>query len=221
MGTFAVLARMKLIEKITGRIEEVGRTTAGKIAMLPYRAPILPLGKGGEKKSIESMVGGLDVRKHIDTYLGDTDKTENARKLQKNADKRPARMAIEELKEKKTLTLSEAKRIAGAYGGMELKTFVNMNRNLQKEALMKSGADDAQAGKIIDEMKKVASRQGPAERPKTLAQREEQARLDAQAKAKADREAGVQAQPPATPGGTPTPPTPPAPPAPPTPPTPR
>ncbi len=160
LGTFGILGQMTIVKDITGKIKGWGETTAEKIATLPYKAPLLPLGKGGKPQSVQETLGMLDVRKHIDEYVGDGGKTEDTRTLNRNAGSDKARAAVSSVKSSDKFSPAQAKQIAKSHG-LTLSEFVSLDKNVQKEALMKSGAGD-HAGKIIDELKRIEKLEGRA-----------------------------------------------------------
>lgn len=68
MGVFAVVGKLTVIGGWLSSLGETGKNFAVTVASLPYIAPILPLGKGGQSVSAKSMVNNVDIVSKINDY---------------------------------------------------------------------------------------------------------------------------------------------------------
>lgn len=68
MGTFAVLEDMPIVSSVTNRIRDYGISTARFLGKAAYVAPILPLGKEGEKISAKGLISPIDIRGKAEAY---------------------------------------------------------------------------------------------------------------------------------------------------------
>ena len=199
LGVFAVLSKMSVVNKVTDRISDYGKSVGKLVATSPYWAPVLPLGKGGEKTSARDIVKGVDLRTKLEGYAGVQQGADEARKLQANAGTTRARESVNGALTKigtGNFTTGDANKVALAHGFRDLKRMMKMERDTLKKAFVKSGASEGDADKLYEALQKEAK-----------ATRGLSSALDRTSKAADDKPAG--------PPGTATPPAAPKPPAPP------
>jgi hypothetical protein len=129
LGVFAVLQDMPIVGTITQTIKGYGDSLAKLVATLPYKAPILPLGEGGEKKSLKEVLGPLDLRGKIAEYTGENITTPaDVRKFNSTAGGQNVAQHLQRLTTatgKQKVTVAE--NIAKAYGFRNLEHMMEMN----------------------------------------------------------------------------------------------
>jgi len=172
MGVFAVLGEMEIVKNITDKIKAYGTGLASVVAKTPYMAPILPLGKGGEATSIQSVVAGVDLKDKLNSrYKNVENQPEDVRTLNSNASSEKAKRQVDSaIKSNFTLTSAQANQFASAFG-LSLNRFLQLDRPAAEKAIKQAGADESQTGKIYDAIKK-ASTESPEQIKERIAQEE-------------------------------------------------
>ena len=156
MGVFAILNKMPIINKITEKIDSAGRNVASTVVSFPYKAPILPLGQGGAKQSLQKTFGQLDFTKKLREYYGEGDLDKDATTVNKNAGSSGARSAVSSAISRGAdkLDPGEAKKLASAFG-VELDRFAKLDSRTKIAALQRAGAGE-NASKLVNEMDRHA-----------------------------------------------------------------
>lgn len=131
MGVFGVLGKMSIIQDVTKKIEGYGTSLASLVATAPYWAPVLPLGKGGEKMAIKEIVKGLDVREKMKKYgYEEENKPEDARRLMARTARTNLNPAYSQLEAgNNRLTQAQANKIATDYGFRDAAHMMTMDKD--------------------------------------------------------------------------------------------
>lgn len=157
LGVFAVLSKMSIVNKVTDRISDYGKSVGKLVATSPYWAPVLPLGKGGEKTSVRDVVKGVDLRGKLESYAGIQQVSSEARELNAKAGTARAREAVTGSLTKigsGSFSTSDANRLALAHGFKDLHNMMRMERDVLKKAFTKSGISEGDADKLYDALQK-------------------------------------------------------------------
>lgn len=162
MGVFAVLQDMPIVSVVTNKIRDYGNAVGQYVATLPYKAPILPLGKGGEKQSVEQMLAPLDVRSKLAKYQGieavtDTDvRTFNNRAPNQQMTKYMAMVDT-------GLSARQANQIARDYGFRDLTHMMQMEQRTLEEGFKRSkGWAQGNETALYNALKRTSERPGVA-----------------------------------------------------------
>ncbi len=202
MGVFGVLGKMSIIKIVTSKINTFGTETFQKVATLPYKAPILPLGKGGKSTSFREQLSLMDPRNIIDKYTGDQT-PEDVKTINRNAKSGKAASAVEAAAGLgNTLTSAEAHSMAKAFG-VDLASFAAAELKVRVAAIMRAGKSinlsKEDATEIAEAMVKHSSDKANST---TAVKSKQQANLEAErianAQIKAQQEKGLNQ----APGGT-------------------
>lgn len=154
MGVFGILGEMAIVKSVTNKIGDYGKELGGLVATLPYKAPIMGLGKGGAPASIKDTLGALDLRSTIRDYTGENTKPEDVKTMNREANSRRAKDQIKVAIDRGgILTAPQAKTFAQAFG-LELSRFNAQDRKARMAALKTAGASESDAGRFIDELEK-------------------------------------------------------------------
>jgi len=192
VGAFSVMGSLPLMKRVTGKIDEYGRTLAEKVAALPYRAPILPWGKDAGGTSAREIFRGLDLRRKIDTYTGETVTADHISDFDKQVRKVSLKPLIDKI-EAGTFGIGDANRLAQQTGFRDVRHMLEMDRNTFNAGIKSnSGYQEGYEGKIYDALTRV----------KDKAPSEQEKKRDAKIQADANAAAAAKNPPPASPPPT-------------------
>ena len=168
IGVFKVVETMPVLGKITEKINGIGRSWAEAVATLPYKAPILPLGKGGEKQSIEQTLAPLDLGGRIRKYTGEERPTSgDVRRFQNLAPIRDLAAALSRIT-RSTDKKADAKRIAEDYGFRDLSHMMQTDQRTLEEGFRKSKTHKEGDATSLYNALRTAERETAAEKSRRL-----------------------------------------------------
>lgn len=178
MGVFAVLSDMSIIGPISQKIGGWGNYIGEMIATSPYWAPVLPLGKGGERQSIAKTVSPLvgdiqDVKAKYEAAMHPF-RAEDSRKLQQLAAKNDfsdyGRKAATN-----SLSPDDAAKIAKNLGFKDLTEMMAKDKDTVVAALRTANVTGGNETKLYDRLNDLAksSKTSPAPVLETPVQREQ------------------------------------------------
>ena len=153
------------MNKITDRIRDGGNRLAGLIATTPYWAPIMPLGQGGEKKSVQSLWQGINPVSKLESYKNDT-KGEAEHNLQNKAkglnlnQKHASVMNKLGTGKSNLITESDAKAIARSYGFDSVARMLKTHDQKTLEAAFKRSGAGENAHALYSALKQFEKESG-------------------------------------------------------------
>ncbi|HFB07102.1 MAG TPA: hypothetical protein ENJ92_01530 [Chloroflexi bacterium] len=196
MGVFGILGDMSIISIATSKINTWGTETFQKVATLPYKAPIIPLGKG-ETTSAREVFAKYDLRNRIDDYTGDKTPAD-VKTLNRHAKSGKAEKAVKDAGLRtNTFDKKQANVFARAFG-LELSRFNALDRTALVAAIKTAGASEEDAKKIAEGISKHSSDKASAAATPTRGEKDREIEREANAIAMAQKKAGLNQ----APGGT-------------------
>jgi len=165
MGVFGILGKMSIVKDITEKVNKAGQWVGTKIATAPYWAPVLPLGKGGERQSIGTTVAPIlqPFKEFEDYYSKQMHPLRDTRNLQRvAADKDYS--AYGKKASEGGLTEDDGRKIASGYGYSNVSEMMaTHNEDALIAAFTKSKVTGGNEKKLYDALSNMA-------KPKTSTQ---------------------------------------------------
>ncbi|MFH0838495.1 MAG: hypothetical protein V1880_04495 [Patescibacteria group bacterium] len=158
MGVFGVLGKMSIIKLFTHKIKTAGTELFKVVAELPYKAPILPLGKGGEKIGIKAAYDQYGPVGRLRKWYGEDREVDDTRKLTRNAKTPEAQQAVRYAVKNGIEKQADANRLAEAFG-FKLRDLMLMKPDALREAFKDAGAKPEEASEIYDALKRFEQEQ--------------------------------------------------------------
>ncbi|MFH1410131.1 MAG: hypothetical protein ABIG80_01070 [Patescibacteria group bacterium] len=161
MGVFGVLGKMSIMKLFTDKINKAGTELFKTVAELPYKAPILPLGKGGEEIGIKAAYDQYGPVGKLRKWYGEDREVEDTRKLSRNAKTPEAQRAVLRAVSRvdnRTFDQADANKLAEAFG-FKLRDLMLMKPDALREAFKDAGAKPEDASKIYDALKRFEQEQ--------------------------------------------------------------
>lgn len=157
LGTFAVLSRLKFVNTVTDFVSNAGKQFATQVATLPYWAPILPIGQGGQKASVRSTVQAVNPVSGMNKFYNEANSTGVSKEV--NLERKAASLNNSDIRGMLTGNVNErSARMFAKRLGFELKDLMKLDTNSIRKALEKNdNISGEQAQKIVNNLQTISN----------------------------------------------------------------